>query len=411
MDEIRKKVKELPDTFGVYLIKDSSGGIIYVGKANSIRKRLYSHLRTKLGEKIADIDYIITASELSALILEAKLIKQYMPRYNVMMRDDKSYPYIKITGSEDFPRVLTVRKIEDDGADYFGPFRGGSAREIIRLVGKLFPVRRCGASPLKKRKLPCLNFHMGKCPSPCTGRIGRTEYRKIIASVRRFFEKGLDATAAELRQKMEEASRRQDFEEAAVLRDKVRWIEMAGGKRSPFSSRAVRKAGSLEELSRIAGISKLPKRIEAFDISNLGPSQAVGAMVTFVNGAPYKAHYRKFLISEKLGQNDTAAMHEAVFRRYARSLSRKLPAPDLILIDGGKGQLSSAYEALKEAGKTITAIGLAKKNEEIFMHNIKDAVKLPESSPALLLLRQIRDEVHRFAVSFHRQRRSNTLLF
>jgi excinuclease ABC subunit C len=251
---------------------------------------------------------------------------------------------------------------------------------------------------------------MNRCLGPCTGRIGEKEYGKIIASVEKFFEKGLDAIIEELKTKMELASNRQDFEEATTLRDKIKWIEMASVKKRAFSTKKIKKAGSLEEISRLTGMSKLPKRIEAFDISNLGPDQTVGAMVTFINGAPSKKNYRKFNISEGPGPSDTAAIFETVFRRYSRSLSRQLPDPDLILIDGGKGQLSSAADALARSKKDIPALGLAKKNEEIYMKNLKDPLRLPGNSPALLLLRQIRDEVHRFAVSFHRQKRSKQIL-
>lgn len=410
MEDIRKKVRDLPDTFGVYLLKDSSGRIIYVGKANSLKKRLYSHLRTDLGKKIRDIDHITTSSELSALILEAKLIKQYRPKYNILMRDDKAYPYIKLTDKEDFPRVLIARKVEDDGNQYFGPFRGGSAREIIKLIGRIFLIRRCKDTPLRKRKLNCLNYHMHRCLGPCTARISKKEYRKIALSIIRFFEKGLDATIKELRYDMDKASRAQDYEEAAKLRDKIKWIELAAEKKKAFSGGDVSRADGLEELSRLVGSGKIPKRIEAFDISNLGPAQTVGAMVVFVKGRPFKKHYRKFIISGKGGPDDTAAIHEAVFRRYFGSLSRQLPRPDLILIDGGKGQLSSALKALKEAEMPIKAIGLAKKREELILAGVKDPIGLPQSSPALLLLRQIRDEVHRFAISFHRQRRSKAFI-
>lgn len=414
MQNIRERIKELPDDFGVYIIKDSSENVIYVGKANSIRKRLNSHLRSRFAGKISKIDYILTKGELSALILEAKLIKQYHPKYNILMRDDKSYPYLRLSAEEDFPGLEIERRIKPGGSIYYGPFSGGAARELQKILSRLFGLRKCRTHPLKKRQQPCLNYYMKRCAGPCIGKITRDEYRKRVREVEDFMEQGVEKALKSMKVEMDKASKEEKFEKAAQIRDRMGGIEKAEGhrpeeeggrKKGKGAKREGRMTDGLVELSNILSI-KYPGRIEAFDISNLGPSGTVGAMAVFVNGLPHKKHYRKFKIRYKDLPNDTAAIYETVYRRYRRSLSKTLPLPDLIMIDGGKGQLSAAEDALKgsEAGN-VPVIGLAKKEEEIFRPGVPVSIKMPGSSPSLLLLRRIRDEVHRFAIAFHRERR------
>ncbi len=411
MTELRDKVKALPDSYGVYILKDKKGRVVYVGKANSIRKRLYSHLRTRMGSRFTDIDFVTTSSELSALILEAKLIKQFMPRYNVLLRDDKAYPYIKLTIKDEFPRLLFVRKIEPDGSKYFGPFRGGSARTLLKLLGKMYGLRRCEDSMFKRRKQVCLDYHMKRCTGPCVEKIKKRDYRRLVKEVEMFFDKGVDETVLEMKKKMDAAAEKQDFETAASLRDRIKWLEFASNPRSQVSFRSGKMVPALQELCRMLGLDRLPKRIEAFDISNLGASETVGAMVVFKNGFAFKPHYRKFNINFRPLPNDFASMNEMVYRRYAKSLKDELPVPDLIVIDGGKGQLSSACQALKEAGMPfIPIIGIAKKNEEIFTPHLDHPIIIPKNSPSLLVLQRIRDEVHRFVITFHRQKRSKAFL-
>ncbi len=411
MTTIYEKAKKLPDTFGVYLLKDAQDAVIYVGKSNSIRKRIYSHLRGRLIEKIHDIQYIETASELTALILEAKLIKQFMPRYNVMLRDDKQYPYIKLTLGEGFPRLLIVRKVKADGAKYFGPFRSGSVREILKAAGRLFPLRRCKKTEFKTRTQTCLNYHMKKCSGPCAGKISRPKYAELVKNVQEFFDSGVEKTIEKLTRQMDAFSKKQNFEKAAEIRDKIQWLSYAGEKKSFLTKAKGDTSAGLEELSRVLGMTSIPHRMEAFDISNLGSSQAVGAMVAFEDGLPLKTHYRKFIIQSQDMPNDVAAIFETVRRRFGGTLKDKLPLPDLLIIDGGKGQVNSAYAALIELGiRNIKLIGLAKKNEEIFFPNVTSPVLLGHDSPALHILQNIRDEAHRYVISFHRKRRAKAFI-
>lgn len=409
MADIYKKALSLPDAYGVYLLKDGNGCIIYVGKSNSIKKRVATHLRSKLSGKIRDIEYILTNGELSALILEAKLIKKFKPKYNVSMRDDKQYPYLKLDPKEPYPRLVLVRKTENDGAKYFGPFLGGTARQIMGLVSKIFSLRTCASKVFKKRQQPCLNYYMKRCSSPCSGKVSRAKYREKIRSIIEFFDKGVEPFLDNLKEKMKKASGEQNFELAASMRDKIYRIERSfiGRALPATSSKAGLKA--LEDLKNKLGLQGLPLRIEAFDISNTGHSETVGAMAVFYKGRPHKGHYRRFKIRTKDLPNDTAAIYETVFRRYGRSLSKELPFPDLIVIDGGKGQLGAAISALKDVNAAaVPVISLAKKNEEIYTDKEGAPLILPMDSPALLLLRSLRDEVHRFAVTFHRFRRKRS---
>ena len=407
--DIYKKSGSLPDAYGVYLLKDGNGRIVYVGKSNSIKKRVASHLRSKLSEKIRDIDYVLTNGELSALILEAKLIKKYKPKYNVSMRDDKQYPYLKLDPKEDYPRLALVRKTEKDGAKYFGPFLGGTARQIMGLVSKIFSLRACSSKVFKKRRQPCLNYYMKRCSSPCSGKISRAKYREKTRSVIEFFDKGVEPFLDNLKEKMNKASMDENFELAAGIRDKIYRIERSFVGRSLPAASSKNDMKALEDLKNRLGLSDLPLRIEAFDISNTGHSETVGAMAVFYKGRPYKEHYRRFKIRTKDLPNDTAAIYETVFRRYGRSLSKKLPLPDLIVIDGGKGQLGAAVSAIKDVNAAaVPVISLAKKNEEIYTDKERLPIILPMDSAALLLLRSLRDEVHRFAVTFHRLRRKRS---
>lgn len=406
-----RAIAELPDKCGVYLLKDDSGRIVYIGKSKSIKKRVTAHLRTKLAGKIASADYILTKGELSALILEAGLIKKHKPRYNVSMRDDKQYPYVKFTLNEDYPALKISRKTEPDGAEYFGPFRSAGARQIIKIVSRVFGLRSCSSGVFKKRRQPCLNYYMKRCQAPCIGRISKQKYAARASQAKKFLSSGPEKFAEEIRKRMEEASLKKKFELAADLRDKLYLIERSidvpfGASRPPR-----RNDAALRDLKDKLGLAELPVRIEAFDISNTGSSETVGGMAVFENGAPKKEHYRRFKISAAKMPNDTAAIYETVFRRYSGSLKDRLPFPDLVVIDGGAGQLASAQKALKDANvERVSLISIAKKKEEIYTLQGPAPLVLPLDSKALLLLRALRDEVHRFAVSYHRKRRAKALM-
>lgn len=411
MDPLRSQIATLPDSTGVYIIKDKDLKIIYIGKANNIRKRLLSHAKSKLAQKIFKIDFIKTESELDALILEARLIKKHKPRYNVSLRDDKQYPYIKVT-KEGFPKIQLVRGVIDDGAKYFGPFMGGSARQLIAVASRIFGIRRCASSPLKRRRQPCLDYYIKRCPAPCIGKISKNKYASSAKDLVTFFKSGLSKTIENMKLQMDKAAQKEDFETAAELRNRVAWLLRAQNRSysssKHFVSAPKNAKNALIEIKDLLGLKTLPRRIEAFDISNLGATNTVASMAVFVDGKPYKTHYRRFKISAKNTPDDTLSMNEVVLRRFTKSLSKTLPLPNLILIDGGKGQLNSALKALKEANTDITAIGLAKRLEEIFMKGDSEPIILKKDSPALHLLQHIRDEAHRFAVGYHRARRKLT---
>ncbi len=398
-------VSALPDLCGVYLIKDSTGNIIYIGKSNSIKKRISTHFRTKLADKIASVDYILTESELSALILEASLIKKYKPKYNVSMRDDKQYPFVMLTMSEDFPMLTISRKVDDEKSVYFGPYKSLTARMLIKVVSKIFGLRSC--ANFKKRAQPCLNYYIKRCSAPCIDNISKKEYWINVKKAIDFLSHGPEQLLKELKSEMDKASRNMDFERAAKLRDNIHSIEkMISRFENRYTKQKRKDLESLNELQKIFSLKKTPKRIEAIDISNIGKDNTVGSLVVFLDGAPYKNNYRRFKIRTAKLPNDVAAIYEVVTRRYSGSLKDKFPFPDILLIDGGTAQLNSAMQALNNLGANLPfVISLAKENEEIYLPGTKTPLVLPKDSNALNLLRAIRDEAHRFAVSYHRKLR------
>lgn len=407
----RELISNLPLTGGVYLLKDKAGNIIYIGKSINIKKRVQQHLRSKINDKIFSVSYIDTNSELDSLILEAKLIKKHLPKYNVLWRDDKQYPYIKISTNEEYPGIGISRSSIGNSAKYYGPFRGKTARELIKFLSFAFGIRRCKESPLKKRIQPCLDYYTKRCKGPCAGKISRKNYLKIVSEIKDFFENGAQKLKENLAKEMIEASRKNEFEIAAVARDKIKWLDQEINLYSGKFQQPAFAKGSIPELKKELNLKKMPKRIEVFDVSNIGSFETVASMVVFKNGMPYKKHYRRFKISLEKVPNDTLAIYESVFRRLTKTLSKQLPLPDLIVIDGGKGQLSSAVRAINDAKiKNLEIISLAKRMEEIFIPNRQDPIILPRNSNALKLLQNIRNEAHRFAINYHRLRRKNAMI-
>ena len=395
-------IQLLPTTSGVYLMKDLRGKVIYVGKAVSLRKRVQSYFRKAknfsktdlLIADIRDIDYILTASEAEALILESSLIKQYQPKYNIELRDDKSYPYIVIT-DEKFPRISIERPREKkQGWQYYGPYVNATLiREALTIIRKIFPFRTCDPFPHKE----CLDYHMGLCLAPCIGKINRRAYARNIKNVCLILEGKKDALYRNLRREMETSSREKNFEQAAKVRDQLRSI---GALYS--GTRDVNYFKEAEQLQRALGLPRLPERIEAFDISNLMGEQAVGSMVSFFNGKPDKQNYRRFRIQEVQGIDDFKMIAQIVRRRYSRLKKEGLSFPDLILIDGGKGQLSSAAKELHALEMSIPMISLAKREEEVYLPKKREPLRLAYDSLGLKLLQRVRDEAHRFALFYHR---------
>jgi len=550
-----EKLKELPLSPGVYLMKDSQGDVIYVGKAAALRSRVRSyfqspdglHRRTQaLVAEISDFDVIQTATETEAFLLEDSLIKRYQPRFNVRLRDDKRYPYLKIT-NEDFPRVRIVRQRYPDGARYFGPYTNAKAmRATLKLAQKLFPIRTCSLDlPLKAPRRPCLNYHIGRCSAPCAELISKTRYGQLVDQASLLFEGRITGLITRLRKSMKRAAESEEFERAAHIRDQLHSLQRSlerqsvvlndqmdrdviglassedrvcaltfavrGGRivgrqtfflRTPedvsnseileaFITQYYANASSIPRelllpaavdhgelisawLSELRGrrveikipqrgekrslvimssdnaryallqdkknahvkkefstalielvdglsLSGFPQRIEAFDISNTQGGEATGSMVVFENGRPRRDAYRRFKVHLSGKPDDYAMMKEVVRRRFRRGLAELTnptlakgkfsEMPDLLLIDGGKGQLKVAVDVLRELNiEGIDVIGLAKRYEEVFQPGQSQSVRLPMNSEGLLLLRRIRDEAHRFAISYHRRLRSQRSL-
>lgn len=410
----------MPNLPGIYIFKGRNNETIYIGKAKSLKNRVSSYFRKAekppkteaLLKAFKSIEFIVTSSEIEALLLENKLIKKHKPKYNILLRDDKSYPYIKITINEEWPRLITARKKENDGALYFGPYSGRSVKENIRLLRKLFPIRACKSPKLLMREQPCLQFHIKRCWGPCIGKISNEQYRGFCKAAASILSGNISDTISLLTKEMQSASSEKNYENAAKLRDKISSLMKLVEKKPAWAHTRSHSAylKATQEIKEMLSLPSLPKRIEAFDVSNISGQDVVASMAVFEGENPKKEDYRRFIIRSFAGQNDTAAIFEAVKRRYGASLSTKLALPDLILIDGGKPQLSSAYKALKSLTINVPMIALAKREEEIFKIGGAGAIKPDKNSDMMLLLRRIRDEAHRFAVKFHRERRLKRFL-
>ena len=535
---VAQKLPHLPESPGVYLWKDDEGKVLYVGKAKRLRSRVKSywaqdHLSSPktrgLMRKVRDLETIVVPSESHALILEATLIKEYHPRFNIALRDDKSYPYIKVTVQEPFPRVIVTRRLQDDGARYFGPYTDvGLMRRALNVVKRIFTVRSCHYNlPREAPERPCLDYFIKRCQAPCVGYQSTHDYGAMIDEVVWFLDGRTSDVVRHVRDRMTDASERLDFERAGELRDALRHLEkmeeptvvleVEGGDRDvvgyardgedacvvilrirggkllardhrlvehaeneedgavlgaclaqwyrtaearaadllvPFEfddresleasldgtkiripQRGPRRAlvdladknaqhlleefklAALEaderavnpvyELQRELGLPRLPRSLICFDISHAQGTDVVASAVWFENGRPKRSEYRKFKIAIFEGNDDFKSMHEVVTRYFTRRVAEELELPDLAVIDGGKGQLGAARAALEALGVTsIGLISLAKRDEEIFLPGRRDPVRLPRRSPALRMLQQARDEAHRFAVSFQRQKRA-----
>lgn len=402
---IQQVIQGLPLTSGVYIMKDKDGTIVYVGKAISLRKRVQSYFRKDTGNYktsylvpvIASIEHINTSSEAEALILEASLIKQHQPRYNIELKDNKTYPYIQVT-KEPFPLISVMRKTSEKAqnvkAEYYGPYTNPALiREALVIIRKIFHSRSCDPMPNK----PCLDYHIGLCDAPCIGNISKEEYQRNIRRVTLILEGKKDELLKSLHEDMDQLAREKNYEQAAKVRDQIRAI---GALYS--SSMDLNYFKEAEQIERALNLPRSPSRIECFDISNIMGQQAVGSMVSFLNGKPDKSNYRRFRIKMVEGIDDFKMMAEVVRRRYTRLKNEHAIFPDLIIVDGGKGQLSAAADELKKLEIVIPLISLAKREEEVFMPGRRNSIILPKDSLGLRLLQRVRDEAHRFAVSYHR---------
>lgn len=408
-----RKAGQLPLTSGVYLMKGAAGEILYIGKAVSLRRRVQSYFRGKpqniktdlLVENIRDIDFILTQSEAEALILEASLVKKHQPKYNIDLKDGKSYPYIRITGGA-FPLIDVIRLARPDArepeSDYFGPYTDAAlVREALQIIRRVFPFRTCAVLPAKA----CLYKDIGLCCAPCVALISQAEYDKLIMCVRLILNGDQDQLYRQLRGDMETHAAAGQYEQAAGARDRMRAV---GALYS--SSPDVNYFKEAEQLERALGLDRRPERIECIDISTTMGERAVGSLVSFLDGKPDKANYRRFRIKDVQGMDDFKMVAEVVRRRYGRLKREGAVFPDLVMIDGGKGQLSAAAAVLKELGIIIPLISLAKKEEEVFMPGRRVSIKLSRDSLVLKLLQRLRDEAHRFALAYHRLLRGKKML-
>ena len=540
MLDFSEKLKSLPTSSGVYLMLDEFGQVLYVGKAKNLRNRVKQYFQNSstktektilLVQKIRDFRYIVTQSEVEALVLENNLIKQYKPYYNILLKDDKTYPYIKIRVNEEFPRIEVTRKLKADGSKYFGPYMLGlNVKDTMELIHSIYPVRSC-VNDFKSRKptRECLNYHIGRCKAPCVGRISSEEYKEIIKKVTSFLSGNDKEARALLEKKLNDAIEREEFELAIGYRDSLELLDKIirkqsvnlprdlnidifayatnglygtinytvvragkvigsenhpineaceaeevlssyimqfyehnpvvceevcvnaditfdkeledylsnkkgtrinlhypkGGVRSQLvalsynnasenllktvtkiASKEALTLGAVDQLKEYLKLDRPPKRMECYDISNISGTDKVASMVVFINGEPAKERYRRFRIKTVYGSDDFASMREVLTRRVNELESGDLSfseVPDLIIVDGGKGQLSSAVSILEGTG--ISVVGLAKREEEIFKPYISEPLILPRDSLALKLCQRIRDEAHRFAITYHRKLR------
>ncbi|MDP8247930.1 MAG: excinuclease ABC subunit UvrC [Candidatus Tritonobacter lacicola] len=417
-EHLRERVRGAPDAPGVYIIRDADGRIIYAGKAKSLRKRLASHFtgktppRTKaalIRAKAGDVDYVRLKSESEALILEERIIKEYRPRYNISLKDDKRYPLLKITRAEEFPRLVITRARRADGASYFGPYTdAGALRDTIKLIERIFKIRTCRTpSPSEKDVLHCLDYNLGYCLAPCIGRVTPDEYREVVGEVELLLRGRSDRLMRILRKKMKSASEGLRFERAAGLRDMLHSLEKilshGRGLRTLLSSRSAGRAGGGRGLAGALDLDGEVRSLEAVDISNIMGRDAVGSVVRFHDGRPQRKRYRRFRIKDVAGADDCAMIAEVVRRRYGRLLREAGDLPDLVLIDGGRGQVGAARRAMDTLGLTsLSVAGLAKRNEELHILEKPGPIILKRGTPALSLVQRIRDEAHRFAIDYHR---------
>jgi excinuclease ABC subunit C len=426
-----EKVKLFPNTPGIYLMKDAQGRVIYVGKAKNLRSRASSYFhKTASGDKricdwiteVADIEFLAADSEVDALLMEARLVKDIQPKYNRDLKDDKTFPYLQITTGEDFPRVNFTRQPCDRGVKLYGPFpRAKSLRGAIQVLQRIFKFRTCSLDideddPRWRWFRPCLLSSINQCTAPCNLRIDRESYRRDIRRLQLFLDGKKDVVLKEIAEEMHEASKALQFEKAARLRDEIKALENLN-LRGNLAEHAqpevfyVDPRKGLKGLKKILKLDSLPRTIDGVDIAHLSGTEMVGSLVRFVDGLPFKPDYRRYQIKSVAGIDDFASIREVVTRRIKGLRERDEPFPDIWLIDGGKGQLSSAlaaFETLKVVPPAV--IALAKREEEIFIQGRSEPIVLSRRSFSLRLLQYVRDEAHRFAQHYHHLLRTKRAL-
>jgi excinuclease ABC subunit C len=420
--EASEKVKQFPPSPGVYLIKDAQGRVLYVGKAKNLRNRA-GHYFTKaatedmrtadLVKLIADIDFLPAETEVDALLMEARLVKDIQPRFNVGLKDGKSFPYLQIRIREDFPRVEFTRTPRRRGVKLYGPFTSAkSLRAAIQVLQRVFQFRTCSLDinaedPRWRWFRPCILHSIHQCTAPCNFRVTKEDYRKQIRSLRLVLEGKKDKLLAEMEHDMQEASAATQFEKAARLRDEIEALKKLGmrgdvDKNVQPEVFPIEPKKGLVGLRKILGLPKTPRTIEGVDIAHLGGDEMVASLVSFIDGLPFKPGYRRYRIKSVEGVDDFASIREVVTRRFRRLASEEHVFPDILLIDGGKGQLNAALEAFQILHvEPPVLLSLAKREEEIYRPGANDPLRLSRHAAALRLLQYVRDEAHRFAQHYH----------
>ena len=429
-----EKIKSFPTTPGVYLMKDARGRVIYIGKAVSLRSRVgqYFQPSADLGPKkqqmvaeVADIEFLPAESEVDALLTEARLIKDTHPRYNARLTDDKTFPYLEITARDAFPGVYFTRTPAAKGTKLYGPFSSAAGlRTAIGELQRIFRFRTCSLDiceddPARRYFRPCILFSIKRCTAPCAGHIDREAYRKSIVRLRRFLEGKRVRVVQDLTREMNHLAKDLQFEEAARVRDQVRAIEALSRRgnidedlQPEVFAPTFDPAQGMEALTQMLGAAAPIRSIEGVDIANLGPTEAVGAIVSFLDGRPFKPGYRRFRIKTVRGPDDFGMMREVVRRRFRRLTEELSVLPDLVLVDGGPGQLHAAAEAIATAGaERPHLVSLAKREEEIYVLGQAESepLRLPRTHPGLKILQAVRDEAHRFAQHYHHLLRRKAL--
>lgn len=425
-------MREFPRTPGVYLMKDAAGRVVYIGKAKDLRSRAGSYFlkaaledsRTaKIIPDIHDIDYLDAESEVDALLMEARLIKDIQPKHNRDLKDSKTFPYLQINTREQFPRVSVTRQPEQRGVKLYGPFLGSrDIRGAVQVLQKIFKFRTCSLDIREedaqwKWFRPCLLHSINQCTAPCNLRISREEYRKGIRRLQRVLDGQKRNLLKDMRDEMMLASKERRYEEAAELRDEIALLESLD-KRGDLETHVQPEVFQIDPKKGVAGLRKVlqldkpPRRIEGIDIAHLSGQDTVASLVQFIDGLPFKPGYKRFRIRSVEGVDDYGSIHETVIRRFARLRDEGRDFPDLVLIDGGRGQLNAAMAAMESLGLVgvTTVISLAKREEEVYRVGHDEPLRLDRRSFALRLLQYVRDEAHRFAQHYHHILRGKSML-
>ncbi len=417
-----EKVRKFPQSPGVYLMKDATGRVIYVGKATNLRSRAGSYFLKQAAEEprtgywvreIADADYIECESEVDALLVESRLIKDVQPKYNKEQKDDKTFPYLMITTHEDFPRVEVTREPKSTGAKLYGPFASaGALRGAIQVLQRIFKFRTCSLDIEAEDERwnwfrPCLLASIDQCTAPCNLRISKEDYRRDIRRLQLFLDGKKSRLLKQMHEEMKEAAKQLQFEKAARLRDEIHMLETLD-KRGELDTHAQPEVFYIDPKKGLAGLRKVlklpktPRTIEGVDIAHLGGQETVASLVKFIDGLPFKPGYRRFKIRGVSGIDDYRSNHKVVGRRLQRLHDEGEAFPDILLIDGGKGQLNAAMSAFEERQiEPPVVISLAKRDEEIFIPGKSEPLRLSRHAFALRLLQYVRDESHRFAQHYH----------